>query len=140
MKRLIPRRALAIGVDIVELDRIRLMFEQHRSRFLEIVYTPHEQQLWGRCPIKLAGVFAAKEAAAKALGLGLSYMAPGGAGLHELEITALDGDLQRPHLCLYGGAQARAAARGLHCWSLSIAHSRTTAVAFVVASACDRTA
>ncbi len=123
---------LSIGIDIINIEVVSRLFTRHSSRFLELVYTPAEQRFCGGRVHNLAKVFAAKEAAAKALGTGLAYMAVGGVELHELEIVG-DG-YDRPHIYLYGGAQSRAEALGLCVWTISFAHSRRIAVALVVAS------
>jgi holo-[acyl-carrier protein] synthase len=123
---------LSVGIDIVEIEVVARLFTRHRARFLELVYTPAEQRYCGGRASNLAGVFAAKEAAAKALGTGLAYMATGGVGLHELEIVGDGG--ARPRIYLHGSAQSRAEALGLRAWTVSFAYSRKAAVALVIAS------
>ena len=62
---------LRTGVDLIEIERVRVAVEQYGDRFLARVYTPAElAQCRGRYE-SLAGRFAAKEAAAKALGTGV---------------------------------------------------------------------
>ena len=65
---------VGLGNDIVEVARIENMLSRHSQRFLDRVFTPLEQNycLTKKEPsIHLAARFAAKEASAKALGLGL---------------------------------------------------------------------
>src|SRR5579859_6024944 len=63
---------VAVGIDIIEVDRVRKVFERHGERFLQRVFTPLEvQQCRGKIT-RLAGRFAAKEAISKALGTGRS--------------------------------------------------------------------
>jgi len=64
---------LGIGNDIIEIERIRKAIERYELRFLNRLFTPHEQDycLKRKDPaIHFAGRFAAKEAVVKALGTG----------------------------------------------------------------------
>ncbi len=122
---------LATGVDIVELARVARLVARHGQRALQRLYTPAElAHCRGRIP-ELAARFAAKEAASKALGVGLRIMARDGVGWHEVE-TSSD-QRGRPMVNLSGGAAARAAELGLSTWSISLSHGREHAIAFVVA-------
>jgi holo-[acyl-carrier protein] synthase len=122
---------LSTGVDLIELDRIRRLAEQHGDRALARVYTPAElAHCRGRVP-ELAARFAAKEAVAKALGVGLQMMAAEGVRWHDVE--TLPDEKGKPVLHLYGRAAARAAELGLTQWSVSLSHGRDVAVAFVIA-------
>ncbi len=117
---------LRTGVDLIEIARIEEVVKRHGRHYLERVYTEAELELTSRQTESLAGRFAAKEATAKALGTGI-----GAIGWKEIEIL---GDEQNaPTLKLYGSAEARAKELGLTAWSLSISHSMSHAVAFVVA-------
>lgn len=65
-----------IGNDIIEVSRIKSIIDRYHSRFLNRVFTPHEQKycLSKKEPsLHFAGRFAAKEAIAKALGTGLRH-------------------------------------------------------------------
>jgi holo-[acyl-carrier protein] synthase len=120
---------LRTGVDLIEIERIRKAVDRHGDRFLARVFTAAEiLQSCGRFE-SLAGKFAAKEAAAKALGTGVWR---NGIGWLDFEVHK---DLQTgaPELRLHHAAAERAARMGLDVWSLSISHDRTHAVAFVVA-------
>jgi holo-[acyl-carrier protein] synthase len=122
---------LTTGVDLIELDRVRRLVERHGDRALERVYTPTElAHCRGRVP-ELAARFAAKEAVAKALGVGLRIMARDGVHWHDVE-TLSDGK-GKPHVHLHGRAAIRAAELGLTDWSISLSHGQDVAVAFVVA-------
>ena len=74
----------------------------------------------------LAGRFAAKEAAAKALGCGIGEVT-------WKEIEILGDEQNAPVLTLHGAAEAKAKELGLTTWSVSISHSQSHSVAFVVA-------
>ena len=76
---------LGIGNDIIEVSRIKTILERYQSRFLNRVFTEYEQEycLKKKTPaLHLAGRFAAKEAIAKALGVGFSR----GLGWLDIEI------------------------------------------------------
>jgi holo-[acyl-carrier protein] synthase len=116
-------------VDLIEIERIRRAVDRHGDRFLARVYTPHEVvQSCGRME-SLAGKFAAKEAAAKALGTGVWR---NGIDWRDFEVYK-DLETGAPELLLHAAAAERAARFGLYGWSLSITHDRTHAIAFVVA-------
>ena len=122
---------LTVGVDLVELDRIQHLVERHGDRALVRVYTRAElAHCRGRVP-ELAARFAAKEATAKALGLGLRIMARDGVDWHDIE--TLPDSRGKPLVHLHGRAAALAAELGLTGWSISLSHGRDVAVAFVVA-------
>jgi holo-[acyl-carrier protein] synthase len=122
---------LTTGVDLIELDRIRRLIARYGERALNRVYTPDElAHCRGRVP-ELAARFAAKEAVAKALGVGLRVMARDGVNWHDVE--TLPDPKGKPVVHLHGRAAARAAELGLRTWSISLSHGRDVAVVFVVA-------
>jgi len=126
-------QVLAVGVDLVELERIRRVWERHGERFLARIYTPAEiTHCQGRLA-ELAVRFAAKEAVSKALGVGLNHISPQGIAWKDVEI--LSDPLGKPLVHLTGRAQVLAEQQGLHTWAISLSHSREYAVAFVVATA-----
>jgi holo-[acyl-carrier-protein] synthase len=124
--------AIAVGVDLVEIARVERILHRYGERFLRKVFTPAEViYSRGRAP-ELAARFAAKEATAKALGVGMRILAPDGVGWHEVEVL---GDWRgRPQIYLHGWALERAAQMGLTHWAVSLSHEREFAIAFVVAS------
>jgi holo-[acyl-carrier protein] synthase len=117
---------LRTGVDLIELDRVESAIQRHGVRFLERVFTPRELEEVGENIASLAGRFAAKEATAKALGTGI-----GDVGWQEIEI--LRGPARQPRLFLHGRASNLADELDLETWSLSLSHTRTHAIALVVA-------
>ena len=73
----------SVGIDIIEIARIKACLDRHGDRFLERVYTRSELAYCrGRVP-ELAARFAAKEAISKALGTGLM-----GISWREMEVLA----------------------------------------------------
>lgn len=118
--------ALACGVDIIEIERLAQTIARHGERFLERIYTGQELADCRNLTASLAARFAAKEAVAKALGTGI-----GPVNWKEIEI--LRGARGAPHLALHGSAEQIAVESGLVNWAISLSHSQTHAVAFVVA-------
>jgi holo-[acyl-carrier protein] synthase len=122
---------LTTGVDLIELDRVQRLVARYGDRVLNRLYTPAElAHCRGRVP-ELAARFAAKEAVAKALGVGLRIMARDGVDWHDVE--TLPDPRGKPVVHLHGRAAARAAELGLTAWSISLSHGRDVTVAFVVA-------
>lgn len=120
---------LSIGIDVVEVDRIERAVGRLGDRFLRRVFTRAEIDYCdarAARSIHLAGRFAAKEAAMKALGTGWG----GGVSWHELEI--LPSAAGPPQLSLSGVALERFRALGASRAHLSISHTRGLAVAQVI--------
>ena len=117
---------LTTGVDIIEIPRIKQVLDRYGQRCVKRVFTPYEiAYCRGRAP-NLAGRFAAKEAAMKALGTGVR-----GGSWKDIEVIRADSGA--PSLRLHGRAEKRAERLQVGEMSLSISHSREYAVAFVVA-------
>jgi holo-[acyl-carrier protein] synthase len=117
---------LATGVDLIEIARIEEVMARHGKHYLERIFTPAELEYCGKRAESLAGRWAAKEAVVKALGTGI-----GDVTWKEIEIL---GDEQNaPKLTLSGMAENKAKELGLTNWSVSISHSLSHSVAFVVA-------
>lgn len=117
---------LRTGVDLIEIARIEEIVSRHGKHYLDRIYTPAELELCGKRVESLAGRFAAKEAVVKALGSGI-----GDVTWKEIEI--LDDEQHAPVLLLNGRAAQKADELGLTSWSVSLSHSQSLTVAFVVA-------
>ena len=118
-----------VGIDIIEIDRIGRALEQLGDRFRNRIFTPLEQQYCEefRDPVPhYAARFAAKEAAMKALGIGIYSRVP----WTDIEIRNLPSG--EPTLVLHGRARERARARGSDTYRVSLSHNRTQAVAVVI--------
>jgi holo-[acyl-carrier protein] synthase len=126
------RVALSVGVDLVELDRVRRVIERYGERFLARIYTPKELAFYRDRLPELAARFAAKEAVSKALGVGLNHLSPEGIGWQEVEV--LPDRRGKPLVYLSGRARTLAEEQGLNMWAISLSHGRDHVVAFVVAS------
>ena len=118
----------AVGIDIIEMERVATVLERHGQRFIDRVYTPIEAAICRGRPHELAARFAAKEAVMKALGTGAR-------GVAWREIEVLLNRRGKPLVYLHGHARQRASEIGLDGLDLSMSHSRQHAIAFVVASA-----
>jgi holo-[acyl-carrier protein] synthase len=120
---------IGVGTDMTEIARIQQSVDRYGERFLRRVFTSGEIEYCQRkknAAESFAARFAAKEAGAKALGTGISR----GVGWLELEVARAPGE--RPVLQLSGRAAARASSLGVAHISLSLTHSRDTAMAVVV--------
>lgn len=121
---------IGIGIDLVDLDRVRALCENGNRAFAERICTPSEIEYCYRhadpAPA-LAARFAAKEAVAKALGTGIGAHC----SFHDIEVCPLS--TGAPTLALSGAAARTAASLGIVCWMVSLTHSRQSAAAVVVA-------
>ncbi|TAH33147.1 MAG: holo-ACP synthase [Alphaproteobacteria bacterium] len=127
---------IGVGTDIVKIDRIEKVLSQFGPRFLNRVFSAEEREKASRShrPARtLASRFAAKEAAAKALGIAIR------SGVRFSDFSVSNDKNGRPILkiagkaaeltasCVPKGAQLQA--------NLSLAEEDDYAVAFVVLSA-----
>jgi holo-[acyl-carrier protein] synthase len=115
----------AVGIDIIEIERVADVIMRHGDRFLERVYTADEiTHCRGRVS-ELAARFAAKEAVMKALGTGVR-----GVGWRDIEV--LPNRRGKPLVFLYGRGAARAEQIELRGLEISLTHSKEYAIASVV--------
>jgi holo-[acyl-carrier protein] synthase len=114
-----------IGVDIIEIDRIKQVMARWGDKFLKRVFTPSEINLYSQRSSSLAVRFAAKEAVLKSLGacdLGISWQ--------DIEVLAETNG--KPIVHLSGKAQSAARELAVKELAVSLSHSEDYAVAFVV--------
>jgi holo-[acyl-carrier protein] synthase len=114
-----------LGLDIIEIARIRAALARHGGRFLRRIYTPREIEYCAGRVDSLAARFAAKEAVAKALGCGIGEIS-------WTDIEILNDDAGAPILHLHGAAERLASEMGLRSWRVSLTHTRDTAAALVI--------
>lgn len=118
-----------VGIDLVEIGRIRNLLNKFGDAFLERVFTNRERPLTpgknGAAP-HFAVRFAAKEAFLKALGTGWRK------GISWRDIEVIGQDSGRPELALQGRAKEIFSQKGLKKTFLSLAHERGYGVAVVV--------
>ena len=120
---------VGVGMDIIEIARIRSVYARHGERFTKRVLTAAEQAYVSQFAdptSSLAGRWAAKEAALKALGTGLAA----GIGWHDVEI--LPDQRGKPILTLHRQARERAAELTAGRSHVTITHSDLFAVAQVI--------
>ena len=115
-----------IGVDIIEIGRIKEAVERWGERFLRRVYTESELAAYRSKPSSLAARFACKEAVMKLLGTGRS-------GIHWREVETLSHASGQPRVNLYGRAQGKADEMGIKEIAVSLSHSKEYAIAYVSA-------
>jgi holo-[acyl-carrier protein] synthase len=119
---------IGIGLDATDIPRVSEVFERYGERFLRRVFTDGEIAYCTRRrnPVPhLAGRFAAKEAAMKALGTGHSR----GVLWKDIEVVRGAGP---PSLRFHGGAERRAATMNVRRSVLTITHSDSLALAQVM--------
>lgn len=119
---------IGVGVDAVEIDRFRRSLERTPSmkarlftrEELEYVETHDDPTP------SLAARFAAREAVMKAMGVGL-----GAFEFHDVWVQRAESG--RPSLAVTGRAEQIALDLGVTDWHLSITHTDSTAIAYVIA-------
>lgn len=124
---------VGMGIDITDLGRIRRAMERFGSKLTLRIFSRLERAC---LPAHLsasfvAGRFAAKEAAAKALGTGFS----GGVGPDQ--ISVMDNPDGKPELQFAGAAARIAEHLNVSSALVSISHERTNAVALVILERAD---
>ncbi len=118
-----------LGSDVVRISRIERVLERHGDRFAQRILTPRELVDWaerGGTNRYVACRWAAKEAAAKALGTGIRW----GVGFHQIHVS--NNDLGAPLLHLSGAAAHRLRAMGATDALLSITDDGDYAFAVVI--------
>jgi len=115
------------GIDLVEIERFHQLNPAIRNRFFERVFTAGELSYIKDMNHRAAGVFAAKEACAKALGCGI-----GPIRWVDIEITHSPDN--QPLITLHDAAFEQAEQNKITSWSVSITHTKKTAAAVVFAA------
>lgn len=112
---------IGTGIDVVDLERFERIISKNPA-FINRVFTPAER---GKPLLSLAARFAAKEAAAKALG------APAGLVWQDCWVeNTPDG---APYLRTKGTVAQRASELGINRWHLTLTHDGPVAIASVIA-------
>lgn len=121
---------VGVGVDIVDVERIRRLVTRHGDRFVRRVFTDEEAEYCRVCAHpeqRFATRFAAKEAVLKALGVGWQK----GVGFREVAVS--NDELGAPAVSLTGRALELSSQRGVKRLHVSLSHDARYAVAQVVA-------
>jgi holo-[acyl-carrier protein] synthase len=117
-----------LGIDLCEISRIRDAIARHGPRFTARLFLPGEIRRPPSSPAyaeHVAGLFAAKEAAMKALGTGMR-----GTAFAEIAVVRNPGG--PPRLALLGRALEHARRLSVAAAHVTITHDRTTAAAVVL--------
>jgi holo-[acyl-carrier protein] synthase len=120
---------VGLGIDLIEIDRIRSVYARHQQRFLNRILTPAEKEYVTQHAdpsARLSGRWAAKEAGLKSLGTGLAD----GIGWRDIEI--LPDERGKPILHLHGKAAERAQLLEANVSHVTITHSNGLAMAQVI--------
>lgn len=121
---------IKIGTDICSTQRVARVYSRFGDKFLGRILTEAEKQYVISQPLhligRLAGRFAAKEAASKALGTGWH-----GIGFKDVEIIKEHSGA--PGLVLHGRARAVAEKLKLTHFEISLSHEKEYATACVLA-------
>src|SRR3954452_878317 len=116
---------MRVGVDLIEIDRVRKALERHGDGFRDRCFTAEERAYCDGKPNPAqhyAGRFAAKEAVGKALGIGVHFT------WKEIEIRGRP----KPAVHLSGRTLAQAERLGVGQIELSMTHSKELAAAICV--------
>src|SRR3989441_1065942 len=120
---------LGVGIDIIEVDRIRASYEKFGERFLQRILRPAEIAycLSHKQPAPfLAARFAAKEAISKAFGTGIG----GQLGWQDMEVGRKD--TGEPFVILHDAGQKLLEQRGGARFHLSLSHTENYATAVAI--------
>ena len=123
-------KVIALGLDLVEVSRIRDLLGRHGERFKERMFSAAEQDYCenqAEPSMHYAARFAAKEAVAKALGTGFAE----GVGWSDIEVLRADNG--QPSIALHQGAAERARQLGIAQVLVTLTHTKDAAAASVVA-------
>jgi holo-[acyl-carrier protein] synthase len=114
-----------VGIDLVHPDEVRESLEAHGDSYLHRIYTTREAAECGRDPRALAGRFAAKEAAMKALGSSEAQLPWNSIEVRSCGATDLE-------IALSGPAEELARRRGVDGLTVSVTTQRKSLAAAVV--------
>ena len=127
----VPMGVIGLGVDLIEIERVREVLARHPDRFAARCFTEAEAAYCRRgahAEERFAARFAAKEAVMKALGTGWSQ----GVNFRDIEVTRQPSGA--PGIRLAGAARAIADRLGVQRIDLSLSHGRDQAIAIVIFS------
>ena len=125
---------IGVGIDLVEVDRIRRLLERYPERFARRTFTEAEAAYCRRsvqAAERFAARFAAKEAVMKALGTGWSQ------GVTFRDIEVIRAPSGAPGIRLAGAAGLRAQGLGVRVIHVSLSHTPLQAIAMVVFSGAE---
>lgn len=116
-----------IGIDIIEIGRIKDAVDKHGEVFLKKIFTGSEIKYCSSSKAyrfsELSVRFAAKEAYSKALGIGVAGFGRKNGGIKWTDIEIVNDSLGKPSIAVKGKISKKA--------QVSLSHSRDYAVATV---------
>ncbi len=121
------------GVDLIEIGRVKKIMDR-KPHFIERFFSEKERAYFQSKHMKaetIAANFAAKEAIAKAMGTGIR-------GFELKDIEVLRTSLGQPYVVLHKGALALSRDLGIEKWLVSLSHTATHAIAFVIATSDEK--
>jgi len=115
----------SIGVDLIEIERIKKLLDRYGDKFLKRIFTDVEIEYSSKKKDKgsFAARFAAKEAVFKSTGLGL------GKGMTWRDVEVINDPKGKPEVRLYGKTAELLAQKKVQ---LSLSHSKDASIAMVV--------
>lgn len=126
---------LILGTDICEIERIQEIYNKYGNKFLEKIFTSGEINYCLSIPkntaSRLAVRFAAKEAASKALGVGINKLG-WNKGVDWKDIELVRNHDNAVNIKLYNKAKKLEEKLGIKNWIVSVSHSRNNAVSTVI--------
>ena len=91
------------GIDLIRIERIKKIYSKFQNKFLERIFSSREieqiKKNKKKISIRIAGKYASKEAAAKAVGLGFSN------GIQFKDFEILNNKIGKPEIKLRGEAK-----------------------------------
>lgn len=120
---------VGIGMDIVEVERIRTGIERYGKRFIERIFTDNEIDYCNNKKtsyIHYAGRFAVKEAFSKAIGTGFNK------GLTWQDIETINSLSGKPEIITKGKAKDMLKELGIENTFVTITHTKTICAAVVI--------
>jgi holo-[acyl-carrier protein] synthase len=121
---------VGIGVDRIAIARIEHSLDRFGDRFIQRIYSVEEiaqARAKGNPARRFAMLFAAKEAAAKALGTGFRQ----GVALQHIE--TIHQPSGKPEITLHAQARSVAQRQGVKCMHISLTDDDGVAMAFAIA-------
>jgi holo-[acyl-carrier protein] synthase len=121
---------IAVGMDLMQIDRLEAALARRGQRFLDRIFTPGEQAYCERRHARVthyAGRYAVKEAVMKVLGTGWRD------GVRWIDIEVVRTPGAAPEVRLFGRSAAIAVERGIDRIHVTITHDAGVAAAVAIA-------
>lgn len=120
---------VAVGLDLVELDRFERIYGEFDPDVLNRVFTAREQAVDGTASerlTRLAARFAVKEAVLKTIG-GMQD------GIAWTDVELVSDGVSAPYVEVTGSARTTATTLGISSWLVSVTHGTQSAAAVALA-------